>query len=447
MSRHSFTLMIVFGIVVLMFLRLPQMVAEQDSVLNTYRALVEVDALAKQRYVEPIIDDRLVVGAMRGMLRQLDPYSAYLSAERLAAIEARIEGEYTGIGVEIGMRNGRPMIITPLDGSPAAQAGVRAGDLIVSIDGRKAGGLSIPEIDNALRGKVGSTVRLTLRHPDAQVETDVVVVRDHILIETVRGFARRPDGTWDFMIEPGDGIAYVRVSNFHKTTTRDFDRALVEMMDQGAAAIILDLRFNPGGILSEAVHMVDRFVSEGMIISTITRRSVEHEFTASASHTITDWNLIVLINGGSASAAEVMAGSLQDHGRAIVVGERSFGKASVQRILRLTTHDAAVKLTIAHYRLPNGRIIHRLPNASPDDDWGIYPDVEVVLSREEQDAVQQSRLATRPFPKDSVAKTAVANSLPAHTTAEIDRDRQLTTALDLLRRMRQGVDVSHASRN
>ncbi|MCH8146930.1 MAG: S41 family peptidase [Planctomycetes bacterium] len=447
MSRHSFTLTLVFGIIVLMFLRLPQMVAEQDYVLNTYRALVEVDALAKQRYVEPIIDDRLVVGAMRGMLRQLDPYSAYLSADRLAAIEARIEGEYAGIGAEIGMRNGRPVIITPLDGSPAAQAGVRAGDRIVAIDGRKVRALSIPEIDSALRGEAGTTVRLTLQHADAQIKTVVEVVRDKILIETIRGFAKRPDGTWDFMIEPDDGVAYVRVSSFHKATARNFDRALLELIENGASAIILDLRFNPGGILAEAIHMVDRFVSDGVIVSTVTRRSVEHDFTASASHTITDWDLIVLINGGSASAAEVMAGSLQAHGRAIIVGERSFGKASVQRIIRLTTHNGGVKLTIAHYRLPNGRIIHRLPNASPDDDWGIYPDVEVVLSQKERDAVQQSRLATGPFPKDSVGKSAVANTPLGRATAEIERDRQLTTALDLLRRMRQGEDVSQATRN
>lgn len=447
MSRHSLTLMFVFAVVVLIFLRLPPMVAEQDSVLNNYRSLVEVDAMARERYVEPINDDRLIVGAMRGMLRQLDPYSAYLSAEQLAAFEARNDGAYIGIGLEIGIQDGRPIVIAPLEGSPAAQAGVRAGDFLLALNGHEVMGLSVAEIEDTLRGEVGSVVTLTVQHRDDSARADLAVVRDRILVETVRGFARRTEGVWDFMIEPENGIGYVRVSSFRKTTVPDFDAALTEMRRQGASALILDLRSNPGGVLAEAARLVDRFVSQGVIVSTVTRRGVERDYMAGASPTITNWNLIVLINGGTASAAEIVAGALQDHGRAIIVGERSFGKASVQRILRLTTNDAGINLTIAHYRLPSGRIIHRKPDAAQDDDWGIIPDVEVVLSREEQEAVHQSRLATRSDIQKAASTPSNANALGTAPRAEITRDRQLTTAIDLLRRRQQGEDVSRASRN
>ena len=447
MSRHSLTLTFVFGVVVLMFLRLPPMVAEQDSVLNKYRSLVEVDAMARDRYVEEINDDRLVVGAMRGMLRQLDPYSAYLSADQLATFEARNDGAYIGVGVEIGIQDGRPIVIAPLEGSPAAQAGVRAGDFILALDGHQATGLSIAEIEDMLRGEVGSIVTLTVQHRGDSARADLAVVRDRILVETVRGFARRTQGVWDFMIEPEHGIGYVRVSSFRKTTVPDFDVALKEMRRQGASALILDLRSNPGGILAEAARLVDRFVSQGVIVSTVTRRGVERDYVAGAGQTNTKWDLIVLINGGSASAAEIVAGALQDHGRAIIVGERSFGKASVQRVLRLTTRDAGINLTIAHYRLPSGRIIHRKPDAVQGDDWGIFPDVEVVLSREEQEAVHQSRLATRSDIQEATSTPSNHNALGARARAEIARDRQLTTAMDLLRRMQQRQNVSHASRN
>jgi len=406
--------------VVVMFLRLPPIVARQDLIFHTYGALVEVDALVRQRYVEELDDDRLAVGAIRGMLRELDPYSRYYTAEELAAASRRIEGHYVGIGVEVGMVDGQPTVITPLEGGPAAEAGVQPGDLILGIEGHDVRRLGVIDIEEQLQGSAGTSVRITLRHADAEEPTELVMERRSIDIETVCGFVQRVDGARDYLIDPGNAIAYIRLNRFNDTTPRNFDAALAAIRASNAKALVLDLRFNPGGILPAAVAVANRFVDEGGIVSTITRRGVETDYAATASRTDTSLPLALLINGSTASAAEIVAGALQDHKRAIVVGERSFGKGSVQGMLRLTNHEAAVKLTIAYYRLPSGRLIHRGLSTVDPDDWGIKPDVPVTLSRDERQALQKIRFGRN------------ADARSADNTLAIDR--QLATAVDLLRK-------------
>ena len=422
--KHSITWVVVFGVILLMFLQLPPMAAKQDSVVHTYSALVEVDALAKQQFVESIEDDRLVDGAIRGMMFQLDPYSGYIAPDELAAFERRSHGDFSGVWVEVGMRGGHLTVIAPVEGSPAAQAGVLAGDTLLSIDGQKLEGRSVFDVEEMLVGPLGTRVNIEVRHPGERDTTKLSLVREPVHLTTVRGFRRDASGAWVYMIDRGEGIGYVRVSNFHENTMRDFDAAIRELLDGGAVVLILDLRFNPGGLMQQAVAMVDRFVDGGLILSTVTRRRAVDEYMAVREGTIDNLKLVVLINGNSASAAEIVAGSLQARGRAVVVGERSFGKGSVQHLIHLVGHKAAIKLTVAYYRLPDGRIIHRTDKNVLTDLWGVTPDVKVTLSEDEIQAIQELRRRVDVSP----AVNAVSSPTP-----ELVRDRQLEEALAIAR--------------
>jgi carboxyl-terminal processing protease len=391
MHKHSLTWLAIFAVMALMFLRLPQMVARQDAVLNTYSALVEVDALARQKFVEPIEDERLVHGAIRGIMLQLDPYSGYIAPDELPWFERRNHGEYIGVGLEVGVQKGRLTVIAPIEGGPAAEAGIRCQDVILSIDGQDVDGLSVLDVEERLSPpKAGATVRLRVLHPGESEPEVLTITRGPVSLWTVKGFGRDAAGHWDYMIDPKRGIGYIRVSSFLDNTTRDFDAALGSLLDRDVCGLVLDLRFNPGGMMHQAVAMVDRFVNSGLIVATVTRRRAVREYRATARGTVTDVELAVLINGGSASASEIVAGSLQAHDRAVVVGERSFGKGSVQQLIYLKEHKAAIKLTTAYYRLPDGRIIHRTPKNVDTDAWGVKPDIHVSLVNEEMSAARQT---------------------------------------------------------
>jgi carboxyl-terminal processing protease len=430
--------MAIFGVIALMFLQLPPMVAKQDSVVNTYRALVEVDALAKQQFVEPIRDDRLVDGAIRGMMLQLDPYSGYIAPDELSAFQRRNRGEYIGIGIEVGVRDGRLIVIAPIENSPAAKAGILAGDAILAIDGEDIEGLSVFDVDERLAGRPGTSVTLRTQHVGRDEPEDITIFRGPVSIQTVRGFRRGPDGRWDYMIDPERHIGYVRVSSFHRNTMRDFEAVLTEILHRGARGLVLDLRFNPGGLMDQAVAMVDWFVNHGMIVSTVTRRKAVHEYPATRRSISPEVRLAVLINDGSASASEIVAGALQAYERAVIVGSRSFGKGSVQHLIHLESNDAAIKLTAAYYRLPNGRIIHRTHDNEHTDSWGVQPDVQVLLDDKEVTAIQHSRRALdTAFAESSVPLPGeesgdAGDARPRPRTPQIIRDRQLTAALSVL---------------
>ncbi len=432
--KHGITWVVVFGVIVLMFLQLPPMAAKQDSVVHTYSALIEVDALAKQRFVESIEDDRLVDGAIRGMMFQLDPYSGYISPGELPVFERRSRGDYGGVEIEVGMQRGQLTVIAPVEGSPAAQAGVLAGDALLSIDGHKLEGRSVFDVEEMLVGPPGTWVHIEVRHPGDREIRKLSIIRAPVHLATVHGFRRDDPDAWDYLIDPKGRIGYIRVSSFRENTMRDFDAALRELLDDGAAALVLDLRFNPGGLMQQAVAMVDRFVSQGVILSTVTRRKAVDEYIAVREGTLDNLKLVVLINGNSASAAEIVAGSLQAHGRATVVGERSFGKGSVQHLIRLVGHKSAVKLTVAYYRLPDGRVIHRTDENAYTDLWGVTPDREVALEESEVQAIQESRRKVDELPNRKLESAGVLDRrelrLPERALV---LDRQLEEALALVR--------------
>lgn len=432
MHRHSLTWIAILGLIVVMFLRLPQMAARQDAVLNTYSALVEVDALAKQKYVEPIEDRRLVDGAIRGMLLTLDPYSGYIAPEELPAFERRAAGDYIGIGIEVGMKGGRLTVIAPIEGTPAARAGVRAGDVIQSINGQDIEALSVFDVEELLGGAPGTTVRLRVQHLGDDKPEAMTISRGPVSLVTVRGFRRDASGHWEFMIDRERRIGYISVSSFLYSTTRDFDAALRKLSAQGLRGLILDLRFNPGGVMHQAIAIVDRFVDSGVILSTVTRRRAVQKFQATRRGTITGAEMAVLINGASASAAEIVAGSLQAHGRAFVVGERSFGKGSVQHLIHLIDTKGAIKLTTAYYRLPDGRIIHRTAKNVRSDVWGVIPDRSIILRNDEVRAIQETR---------RMLELAFIGSADPLASSEIIHDRQLLEALAHIRQQLDGHGV------
>ncbi len=441
---------------ILMVITLPPRVAQRDAVLNTYRTLVEVDAIAKLQFVKPISDDRLVDGAIHGMMQKLDPYSGYFAPDEYENFRRRMDGDYIGVGVDIGMQNSLPVVISSIEGCSAAKADVRAGDVILRVNDQDTEGLSVFDVEKLLAGDADTLVNLTLHRPGQEVNITKTVERRRIALPTVRGFERQVGGAWNYLIDPAHKIGYIRISRFRSKTGEEFATALRQMDANTLAGLVLDLRFNGGGILEQAVSVVDQFITHGSIVSTITRRKVVKAYDATDDSVPKSLRLAVLINGGSASASEIVAGALQDHKRAVLVGERSFGKGSVQQIVKLRSCEGAIKITVAHYRLPSGRIIHRDKANEHTDKWGIIPDEVVTLTAAENAALQQAWQSYRKsiFAYQVPAKTSqyLASKqatlkphqiIPPDKTSPakrntmaytIAKDRQLSRAIELLQR-------------
>ena len=331
--------------------------------LDEIRRYVAVYSAVKAAYVEPVDDEQLMHSAIRGLLLDLDPHSAYLEADATDDFEEQARGNYDGIGVEIFRQpDGSLRVIAPIDDTPAARAGVKAGDLIVAVDGKP---LRAGEGDSStpLRGEAGTSVELTILRDGADEPVKLTVERQTIRIASVRSR----------MLEPGFG--YLRVSTFQADTAADFERQLGELATQAGGrlrGLVIDLRSNPGGLLNSAVQIADALLEDGGIVSTRGRIPVsDATFSATPGDRLDGAPVVVLVDAGSASASEVLAGALGDNGRARIVGSRTFGKGSVQTVLPLDNGDS-VKLTTARYYTPDGRSIQAL---------GIVPDV--VLHAEE----------------------------------------------------------------
>ena len=331
--------------------------------LDEIRRYVAVYNMVREAYVEPVDDDRLMASAIRGLLRDLDPHSAYLEQGDSADLIERTRGAYEGIGVELVRQPDDTLrIIAPIDGSPAARAGIKAGDVIVAVDGTPVAGAD-PESE-PLRGPPGSEVKLTVLRESEEEPLEITVVRDVIRVASVRGR----------LLEPGYG--YVRISMFQADTGADFARELDRLAAEPGDlhGVVIDLRSNPGGLLTTAVQVADELLDQGTIVSTRGRLAIsDTTFTATPGDRLRGAPVVVLVDAGSASAAEVLAGALRDNDRARVVGSRTFGKGSVQTALPLDNGDT-VKLTTARYYTPSGKSIQAL---------GITPDVVLQPAGEE----------------------------------------------------------------
>lgn len=347
---------------------LDQQAQAQDIPVTELRNFAEVLERVRAAYVEEVDDTVLLKAAIRGMLSELDPHSSYLAPDDFDDLQVSTQGEFGGLGIEITMDKDAVVIVTPYDDTPASQAGLKAGDTILAIDEESVKGWSLDEVAKRLRGEQGSNVKLSILPLDAKSPRTLTLTRDIIKVQSVRHKELRP------------GIGYLRISQFQAKTARD-TKAALEALQQKAPlkGLILDLRNNPGGVLSGAVQVADLFLESGLIVYTQGRHEERLNYNASSGGIFLDTPMVVLVNGGSASASEIVAGALQDHGRAVLVGQRTFGKGSVQSVLPLTG-DSALKLTTARYYTPKGRSIQA---------DGIHPDI-IVASATVADKAQRT---------------------------------------------------------
>jgi carboxyl-terminal processing protease len=335
--------------------------AEMYRMLDLFSDVVE---RIRAEYVEPVNDKELIENAINGMLTGLDPHSSYMNAKAFKDMQVQTRGEFGGLGLEVTAENGIIKVVSPIDDTPASKAGVKAGDLITMIDGQTVQGLTLNEAVDKMRGAPGSAIKLTIKRENVNTPVELAMTREIIKIQVVKSHLE------------GD-IGYIRLSSFNEQTDPGLKKAIVDLkkQDPNLKGYILDLRNNPGGLLDQAVYVSDDFLKEGEIVSTRARHPEESQRWFVKHGDITGGlPLVVLINGGSASASEIVAGALQDHHRAVIVGTRSFGKGSVQTVMPLPAGQGAMRLTTARYYTPSGRSIQGL---------GISPDIEVAASRTE----------------------------------------------------------------
>jgi carboxyl-terminal processing protease len=347
-------------ILILFFISTGRILADDDEA--TYKGLsnfTRVLDLIERNYVDNVDPHKLTVSAIEGMMKTLDPYSAYLSPERYRELEIGTSGEFGGVGMEVTVENGVLTVITPIEGTPAAKAGIKPGDQIIAIDGKPTQGMIADEAVKVLRGPKGSSVKITVRSKGSETPRDVTLIREIIHVKSVE--SKLLD----------NGIGYVKLSQFQEKTSDELTKAIekLESKNKGALkGLILDLRNNPGGLLTEAVGVADQFVNEGLIVSVRGRAEDQStEYYATKKAIFHNYPLVVLVNKGSASASEVVAEALQDDKRALILGTKTFGKGSVQTIIRLDD-GSGLKLTTAKFYAPSGRSISQV---------GVTPDVVV----------------------------------------------------------------------
>jgi carboxyl-terminal processing protease len=346
--------------------------SEEDYEL--YQVFADTLDQVERNYVKDVSRRELMEAAIHGILNKLDPYSNYISPEDIGRFKSSVENQFGGIGIQIGPENGQLKIISPLVGTPAYRAGLESGDVILEIDGKSAEGISMDDAVKQLKGEAGTKVALTIRHPGSANKETLTITRELVRVETVLSDRRKGDDSWDFMLDHDKHIGYIRVSAFSRDTAQDLKKALVELEREGLKGLILDLRFNPGGLLTSAIEVSDLFVADGKIVSTKGRNTAERVWEAQKEGTFEGFKMVVLVNHYSASASEIVAACLQDNHRAVIIGERTWGKGSVQNVIELEGGKSALKLTTAGYHRPNGKNIHRFPDAKDTDEWGVMPD-------------------------------------------------------------------------
>ena len=393
---------------------------------ETYRQLNmlgDVFERVRAEYVEEVEDSALIEAAIQGMLSSLDPHSTFLNAKSYGDMQVQTKGEFGGLGIEVTMEGGVVKVVSPIDDTPAHRAGIKPGDLIIGIDGEQVFGLTLGEAVDRMRGPVKSEIVVTVKRESIEQPFDVTIVRDVIRIKSVKSKAE-------------GNVAFVRITSFNEQTDRGLDKAMKELAEEigdELQGVVIDLRNNPGGLLDQAIAVADAFLEKGEIVSTRGRGSRGGQrFNARGGDLAQGLPIVVLINSGSASASEIVAGALQDHKRAIILGTRSFGKGSVQTIIPLPG-DAAMRLTTARYYTPSGRSIQAT---------GIEPDIFVEAGtveiasdsgrRREEDL--RGRLESETVNSDT---TDDSGALVSETNdAEQEKvlvDYQLQRALDLIR--------------
>jgi len=385
MPKRNLAWILVIVLIALLMWQLPQTIAGRDTLFQAFGPLVDVRAQIHKRYVQRIDDEQLVDDAVKAgiqsMIAQLhDPYAVYLDAREYARFQRRTEGLFGGIGVDVWATGQGLEVLSREPRSPAHRAGIQPGDIITHIDGRPTLDVPLEEIvNNMLNGPPDSEVDVTVRTP-GQLPRDLKLRRATIELDPVRGFSRAPGGGWRFMLDGEARIGYVRLTKFTPAAVPRLDAAVERLGREGMQALVLDLRQNTGGLLDAARDVADRFLSEGLIFSTKGLRSDTREWFATREGDYPNLPLVVLIDGSTASAAEIVAGALRDTRRATVIGERSYGKGCVQEVVRLDHGGGALKLTTAYYHLPGGECIQRTAESEKTQSWGVRPNIAVSLT-------------------------------------------------------------------
>lgn len=412
--------------------QIPGIIARRDALYNRFSPLLDVRVQILKNYVEEIDEDELVRGAIRGMLGRLDPYCEFLDPAEHQQIRRRTDGQFSGIGIQVERAStGELLVVSPIEGSPAFLKGIRSGDLITRVNGENTADL--PDLRTGVElitGDPGTTVTLGVYRPATDEVLEFKITRGIVTLPTIRGWARTPDGEWDYLIDRDARIAYVRVLSFEGRTADQLDEVINALLARHRMrGLVLDVRDNPGGLLDVVVTISNRFLSEGRIVSTRGRQTGERPYLARPDPTYPDFPMAVVVNKGSASASEILAGALRDHGRAVLVGERTFGKGSVQELIPLGDppgSQGAVKLTTAYYYLPNGERIHGR---------GVMPDHLVELTLEEREAKLEAQRRVHAVDPPSRTTQPTTDTAPADVPEliEILIDRQLEEAISILR--------------
>lgn len=431
MRGRDYAWLIILGLLVA--LQAAPATARRDADYDQFKRLVAILEQVKRNYATKVDEEKLFLGAYKGMIAELDPYSQYMTPQDVQQLLVDTEGEFGGLGIEITLDENRILkVITPLEDTPAMKAGVLPGDRIVEIDGKTTYRMSILDAVKVLRGKPGTQVVITVVHQGRPRRQKITIVRDIIKIKSVRAAK---------MVDEKAKIGYIRMSNFQKNTAEELDRAVRGLLDDGMRALVLDLRRNPGGLLDSAVAVSDRFIEKGTIVSTRGRVPESRRvFAAKKGPTYPNFPLALLVSNYSASASEILAGAVQDTHRGILVGTRTFGKGSVQSILPLDG-GAKLRLTTAKYYTPSGRSIHRDVAAKKEDPWGIQPDIEVKTTYEEEIGLlkhwQRERIVQN---NKNNGKTTDAPPAPEKKKGSVDEeeekpfvDRTLLRATDALK--------------
>ena len=388
--------------------------------LEELRAFTEVYSKIKSDYVEDVDDKKLLEDAITGMLAGLDPHSSYLDPQGFKEVRIGTEGQFGGLGIEVTMENGFIKVVSPIEDTPAARAGIEPGDLIVRLDDKAVKGLTLSDAVKLMRGKPGSVITLTVIREGEAKPLKVDITRAVIKIQSVKSR----------ILEPGYG--YLRITQFQANTGQNLKTALRKLETENKGKLkgmVLDLRNNPGGVLNAAVAVSDVFLSDGLIVYTEGRVSDSKlKFSATSSEAIKGAPLVVLVNGGSASASEIVAGALQDHGRAIIMGTKTFGKGSVQTIMPMS-NGAALKLTTARYYTPSGKSI-QATGIEPDI---ITEDVKVTKNEQGEDRLKEADLSGHLEGSDEVKSTDKKDKEKTTEKKSTDDDFQLNEALTLLK--------------
>ncbi len=393
-------------------------------------------------YVEPVDDQKLFEGALDGMIGRLDEYSAFLPRHEANQFQEAIDQQYGGIGIEVSLEgpDKELTVMSPLVGTPAYKAGVRAGDKIVAIDGKSTAGRPLNDIVGWLRGKPGEPVTISVQRKGNEESIDFDLVRAKIRIDSILGDLRGPDGSWSYFLPGTDKIGYVRINSFGETTVEELTAALARLRAHGCRGLILDMRNNPGGLLQSAEEVCDLFLPKGAVIVTTRGRDerVRNEARATGSGEYQSLPMVVLVNDHSASAAEIVAACLQDHHRAAVVGERTWGKGTVQNVIPLEGGRSLLKLTIASYWRPSGKNIHRLESSKESDEWGVQPDANCRVKLDEK---QTAEMLDKRRQRDVVPRsgTSPGEEPPAaQAGSPVDFDPQLLRAVEVLKQRMAG---------